>query len=64
VAVLLPTFSPNRQGLWFARAETQFELAAITKEKKKFNHIISQLDYRHVKEVEDAMMSPPPVQEP
>jgi hypothetical protein len=63
VAVRLPPFWPDRPGLWFAQAEAQFELASITHERTKFNHIISQLDYRHAAEVED-IITPPPEHEP
>ena len=59
VAVRLPPFWPDRPGLWFAQAEAQFELASVTNERTKFNHIISQLDYRHAAEVEDVITSPP-----
>jgi hypothetical protein len=58
VAVRLPPFWPDRPALWFVQAEAQFELAAITSEKTKFN-IISQLDHRHAAEVEDVITSPP-----
>jgi hypothetical protein len=59
VAVRLPPFWPDRPALWFARAKAQFELAAITSERTKFNHIISQLDHRHAAVVEDVITSPP-----
>jgi hypothetical protein len=58
VAVRLPPFWPDRPALWFAQAEAHFELAAITSEKTKFSHIISQLDHRHAAEVEDVITSP------
>ncbi|GFG37296.1 hypothetical protein Cfor_03245 [Coptotermes formosanus] len=59
VAVRLPPSWPGRPGLWFGQAEAQFELASITNERKKFDHIISQLDCRHAAEVEDVITSPP-----
>jgi hypothetical protein len=59
VAVRLPPFWPDRPALWFSQAEAQFELAAVTSERTKFNHIISQLDHRHAAEVEDVITSPP-----
>jgi hypothetical protein len=52
-----PPFWPDRPALWFAQAEAQFELAAITSERTKFNHMISQLDHRHAAEVEDVITS-------
>jgi hypothetical protein len=42
-AVRLPTFWPDRPGLWFAQAEANFALASATSEKTKFNYVISQL---------------------
>jgi hypothetical protein len=59
VAVRLQPFWLDRPTLWFAQAEAQFELAAITSERTKFNHIISQQDHRHAAEVEDVITSPP-----
>jgi hypothetical protein len=58
-AVCLPPFWPDRPGLWFATVEAQFDLASVTSEKTKFNYVISQLEYRHVAEVEDLIISPP-----
>ena len=57
-AVRLPSFWPDRPGLWFATAEVQFDLASITSKKTKFNYVISQLEYRHATEVEDLIISP------
>jgi hypothetical protein len=57
--VRLPPFWPDRPGLWFAQAEAQFNLAAISDEKAKFNYVISQLEFRHAAEVEDIITSPP-----
>jgi hypothetical protein len=59
VVVRLPPFWPDRPAVWFAQAEAQFELAAITNERTKFNYVISQLDHRHAAEVEDIITSPP-----
>ena len=44
VAVRLPTFRPDRPAIWFAQAESQFELAAITRQRTKFNYVFSQLN--------------------
>jgi hypothetical protein len=41
------------------QAEEQFELAAITSERTKFNHIILQLKHRNAAEVEDVITSLP-----
>ena len=59
VAVRLSPFWPDRPALWFAQAGAQFELSGLTKQKTKFNYIISQLDHRFSAEVEDIVTSPP-----
>ena len=58
-AVRLPPFWPDRPGMWFAQAEAQFALASVTSEKKKFNYVISQLEYRHAAGVEDKIIGAP-----
>jgi hypothetical protein len=63
VAVRLPPFWPDRPALWFAQAEAQFELAAITRQKTKFSHVVAQLSQQHAAEVED-IITFPPEQEP
>jgi hypothetical protein len=59
VAVRLPPFYSEEPEVWFASAEAQFTLAGITEEKTKFYYVLSQLDYRYVKEVRDLVISPP-----
>ena len=59
VAVRLPPFWPDRPALWFAQAEAQFDLAGITRQRTKFNHVVSQLHQQHAAEVEDIITSPP-----
>jgi hypothetical protein len=59
VAVRLPPFWQERPAVWFAQAEAQFELAAITQQRTKFNHVVSQLSQQHAAEVEDLILSPP-----
>jgi len=58
-AVHLPRFWPDRPGILFAQAEAQFILAAVTREKTKFNYVTSQLEYRQAAEVEDIIITPP-----
>jgi hypothetical protein len=43
----------------FTQAEVQFSLAGISKERRKFYHIISQLDNKYTAEVENIITSPP-----
>ena len=59
VAVRLPPFWPDRPALWFAQAEAQFELAAITRQRTKFSHVVAQITQQHAAEVEDIITSPP-----
>jgi hypothetical protein len=59
VAVRRPPFWPDRPAIWFAQAEAQFELAAITQQRTKFNYVVSQLNQQQAAEVEDIIISPP-----
>ena len=59
VTVRLPPFWPDRPAIWFAQAESQFELAAITRQRTKFNYVISQLNQEQASEVEDIITAPP-----
>jgi hypothetical protein len=45
--------------VWFAQAEAQFELADITRQRTKFNYVVSQLNQQQAAEVEDIITSPP-----
>jgi len=58
VSQRLPPFWPDRPAVWFAQAESQFELAAITRQRTKFNYVVSQLNHQQAAEVED-IISPP-----
>ena len=59
VAVRLPPFWSDRPAIWFAQAESQFELAAITRQRTKFNYVVSQLNQQQASEVEDIIIAPP-----
>jgi len=59
VAVRLPPFWPDRPAIWFAQAESQFELSAITRQRTKFNYVVSQLNQQQAAEVEDIITNPP-----
>jgi hypothetical protein len=56
--VWLPPFWPDRPAVWFAQAEAQFELAAITCQRTKFSYVVLQLNQQHAAEVEDIITSP------
>ena len=58
VAVRLPPFWSDRPALWFAQAEAQFEIAAVTRQRTKFNFVVSQLHQQHAPEVEDIVTTP------
>jgi hypothetical protein len=59
VSVRLPPFWPDRPAVWFAQAEAQFELSNITRQRTKFNYMVSQLNQQQAAEVEDIIISPP-----
>ncbi|XP_046409104.1 transcription activator MSS11-like [Ischnura elegans] len=59
VAVKLPSFWPSKPSVWFAQAEVQCELANITREETKYNHVVSILDNHFAEEVEDISSNPP-----
>jgi len=59
VSVRLPPFWPDRPAVWFAQAEAQFELSAITRQRTKFNYVVSQLNQQQAAEVEDIITSAP-----
>jgi hypothetical protein len=57
--VRLPPFCPDRPAVWFAQAEAQFELSAITRQQTTINYMVSQVNQRQVAEVEDIITLPP-----
>ena len=59
VSVRLPPFWPERPAVWFAQPESHFELAAVTRQRTKFNYVVSQLNQQQAPEVEDIIISPP-----
>ena len=59
VAVRLPPIWPDRPAIWFAQAESQFELAVITRQHTKFNYVVSELNQQQASEVEDIITAPP-----
>jgi hypothetical protein len=53
VAVRLPPFWPDRPALWFAQAKERFELTVVTRQRKKFKCVVSQVHQQHAAEVKD-----------
>ena len=62
VAVRLPPLWPDRPDVWFAQAEAQFELAAIRRQRRKFNYVVAQPNQQEAAWVED--ITSPPEHEP
>ena len=58
VAIRLQNFWPDRPSIWFAQAEAQFQLAAITRQQTKFNYVVKQLNQQQAAEVENIITSP------
>lgn len=59
VSPKLPPFWQQRPEIWFAHVETQFRIAGITSDQTKFDHVISQLDFKIMADIEDIVTSPP-----
>lgn len=56
----LAPFWQERPAGWFAHIEAQFALAHITTDETKYNYVVSQIDSRLSREVEDLVINPPP----
>jgi hypothetical protein len=54
----IPIFWPEIYGLWFAQTEDLFNLATIFDHRAKFNYVNSHLEYLHVAEIEEIIISP------
>lgn len=59
VAVKPPPFWKGDPALWFARLEAQFELARITTDSTKFNHVLSAIESDILHSVSDLVLRPP-----
>lgn len=55
VSAKLPPFWRTRPATWFAQVESQFNLAGITVDQTKYDHILGQLDERTLGEIEDLL---------
>jgi hypothetical protein len=53
VPLRLPPYWPDRPAVCFVKAEAQFELAAITRQRTKFNYVVSQLNTQQAAEFKD-----------
>lgn len=59
ISVKVPPFWADDPVLWFAQIENQFDLAGITQDCTKFNHVSSALDQRYATAVRDIIIKPP-----
>ncbi|XP_015925323.2 uncharacterized protein [Parasteatoda tepidariorum] len=59
VAVKAPPFWKNNPALWFVRLEAQFDLAKITADITKFNHVLSAVESDILNYVSDLVLKPP-----
>lgn len=56
----LAPFWLDRPAGWFAHVEAQFALARITADETKYNYVVSHIDSRLSRDVEDLVTNPPP----
>ena len=59
VTIRLSTFWPDRPVVWFTQVEAQFEMTSVTRQRTKFNYVVSQLNQQQAAEVEDIIAAPP-----
>lgn len=59
VAVKVPPFWKGDPTIWFAQVEAQFDLAGITNDTTKYNHIVCAVDTEILTQVSDIIQSPP-----
>ena len=59
VTVKLPPFWPDQSDVWFAQAETQYNLRNITLSLTKFYHVTTTLPQEIATSVLDMLRSPP-----
>lgn len=57
----LAPFWSDRPAGWFAHIEAQFALSAITQDETKYNYVVSQIDSRLSRDVEDLITNPAPL---
>ena len=59
VALKLPTFWAHQPGIWFAQAEAQFTLHAITVDSTKYSYLIAALHCPRMSPPEPSTTSSP-----
>ncbi|CAN7943385.1 unnamed protein product, partial [Ixodes hexagonus] len=60
VAVRLPPYWDRNPRVWFIQAESQFQLAGITNQGRKYHHVVSALSPTAADEVYDVISNPSP----
>jgi hypothetical protein len=59
VKVKLPNFWTHKPKLWFAQAESQFDITGIKSDGTKYGYVLSMLDTATASLVEDCILNPP-----
>ncbi|CAN7996958.1 unnamed protein product, partial [Ixodes hexagonus] len=59
-AVRLPPFWDRNPRVWFLQAESQFHLAGVTTQGRKYHHVVSALSPAAADEVYDVLANPSP----
>lgn len=59
VSVKLPPFWSDKPTTWFGQVEAQFQLAGITQDSTKYNHILASIDTQVADVVTDIIDKPP-----
>lgn len=57
--IIVPSFWLRNPRLWFIQLETQFDLANITSDTKKYYYLVSYLDDSLANQVENILRNPP-----
>lgn len=60
LGVKLPPLWKTNIKLWFAQAESNFELSGITVDATKYNNIVAAIDPETLSAVSDILLNPPP----
>lgn len=58
VAIRLPPYWDRNPAVWFLQAESQFHLAGITSQQRKYHYIVSALSPSAAEEVYDVLANP------
>lgn len=59
VAAKLPPLWKNKIEIWFIQVESNFQLAGISCDVTKYNHVVAAIDPETLAAVSDILMSPP-----